>query len=337
MIKIGSRKIDTNVILAPMSGCSDLPFRLIAREHGAGFAFLEMLDANSFFHNSRRTFAMMKTVPRDTPIAAQIVGAQPDIMLGAARKILDAVPAVTFLDINAACPARKVIKKRSGAYLLRDSTALFRIAELLVKSLPVPVTIKLRLGYQHETTDDIVDIVRRCQDLGVAAFFIHGRTRLQYYAGDIDYAAIRAVKAASRVPVIGSGNVFTPELAERMLGSTGCDGVLVARGAFGNPWIFAGIEGYLKTGTLPVRRGLEEKQAVLRRHIAYIQELNGSRGKIGVMRKVALWYLKYFRSARKLRGDISVVNTYEKMLEFIDRMGDTEEAHDESAHRVSYI
>lgn len=322
MIRIGDRAIDTNVILAPMSGCSDLPFRLIAREHGAKFAFLEMLDANSFFHGSRRTFAMMKTTAKDTPIAAQIVGAEPEVMLGAARRILETIPRVTFLDINAACPVKKVIKKKSGAYLLRDSTTLFRIVDLLVKSLPVPVTIKLRLGYQDETVDDIVDIVKRCQDLGVAAFFVHGRTRLQFYAGDVDYAAIRAIKAASRVPVIGSGNVLSPQLARTMLEKTGCDGILVARGAFGNPWIFSDIETHLETGRLPARRSLEEKRSVLRRHIDYIQELNGSRGKIGVMRKVALWYLKYFPSARKLRGDISIVKTYGQMLQFIDRMRD---------------
>lgn len=160
MIKIGSRTIDTNVFLAPMSGCTDLPFRLIAREHGARFAFLEMLDANSFQHDSRRTFSMMKTCAADRPLAAQLVGNEPISMLEGAGKILKALD-VTFLDINAAFPARKVIKKKAGAYLMRNQTMLYSIIRRLSRELPVPVTVKLRLGFDDETVDDLREVAAR--------------------------------------------------------------------------------------------------------------------------------------------------------------------------------
>jgi nifR3 family TIM-barrel protein len=319
MIKIGSQTIDTNIFLAPMSGCTDLPFRLIAREHGARFAFLEMLDANSFQYDSRRTYSMMRTCPGDSPLAAQIVGNEPESMIAAAEKVLASIDA-KFLDVNAACPARKVLKKRAGAYLMRDQTMLYRIIKRLAGGLRVPVTVKLRLGYDKETADDLRELAVRCEGSGASAIFIHGRKRLQYYAGDIDYAAIKAVKESVGIPVFGSGNIFSPQMASRMLDETGCDGILVARGAFGNPWIFEDIDRHLRTGELPSKRSLSGICMTLRRHIGYVERFNQSRGKIGVMRKVIIWYLRAFPSARRMRGDISLVKSYEKVLEFIDRM-----------------
>lgn len=330
MVKIGSRTIDTNVFLAPMSGCSDLPFRLIAREHGARFAFLEMLDANSFQHNSRRSYSMMRTDPRDKPIAAQLVGNEPESMLKAAEKILKTL-AVELIDINAACPAKKVLKKRAGAYLLRDQTMLYKIVKRLAAELPVPVTVKLRTGYDDAAPQDMRDISLRCEESGAGALFIHGRTRLQAYSGDIDYPAIKRAKDSVRIPVFGSGNVFTPQLAEKMMRETGCDGVLVARGAFGNPWLADDISRYLKSGQLPPERDLALKRDVLRRHMSYIDKYNQSRGKVGVMRKVVMWYLKSFPNARRLRGDISLVKRYDEMLKFIDRIDTRKESLEPSA------
>lgn len=334
MVKIGSQEIDTNVFLAPMSGITDLPFRLIAAEHGARFGFFEMLDANSFFYGSRRTLSMMKTHKNDTPIAAQLVGREPDIMLGAAEKILKEVN-IAFLDINAACPAKKVLKKKSGAYLLHDETALYKIISRLAGSFPVPVTVKLRIGYDDKATTDIGGIARRCEESGASAIFVHGRTRLQGYSGVVDYAAIKAVKDSVTIPVFGSGDVFSPELGQKMLSMTGCDGILVARGALGNPWIFEDTDRYFRNGSARPRRDVRTVKEVLKRHLAYIEEHNGSRGKVGVMRKTSLWYLKHFPSAKRIRSEIcTVANTYEKMIKFIDTI---QEERDEIPHGVSNL
>ena len=317
MVRIGSKTIETNIFMAPMSGCTDLPLRLVVAEHGARFGFFEMLDSNSFFYGPRRTFAMMKTDEKDVPLAAQLVGGDPDMMLGAAERILR-MARVSFIDINAACPAKKVLRKKAGSYLLHDEITLYKMIALLAGALPVPVTVKLRLGYDDDKTCRITDIARRCEESGASALFVHGRTRLQGYEGSVDYAAIKAVKLSVRIPVFGSGNVLSPELAKKMFDATGCDGILVARGALGNPWIFGDIERYLKNGEAAPQRSLDEKKEVLKRHLSYIELHNNSRGKIGVMRKVSLWYIKSFPNAKRLRGDICALKNYEKMIQFID-------------------
>lgn len=334
MVKIGSQEIDTNVFLAPMSGITDLPFRLIAAEHGARFGFFEMLDANSFFYGSKRTITMMKTHKKDTPIAAQLVGREPDIMLQAAERIFEETK-VAFIDINAACPAKKVLKKKAGAYLLRDETTLYKIISRLAGSLPVPVTVKLRIGYDDKAATDIGGIARRCEESGASAIFVHGRTREQGYSGVVDYAPIKAVKDSVTIPVFGSGDVFSPEHGKKMLSMTGCDGILVARGALGNPWIFDDIDHYLKNGSARPRRDIKTIKEVLKRHLAYVEKYNLSLGKIGVMRKVSLWYLKHIPNAKRIRAEIcTVANTYEKMISFIDAI---QEERDEIPHGISNL
>ena len=323
MTAIGNRTLNTNVFLAPMSGCTDLAFRLIAREHGAAFAFFEMIDSHSVFYHRTRTYSLLKTLAEDAPIALQLLGADPDIMLKAAQDILSMID-VSFLDINAACPARKVVKKKAGSYLLEDRDALYRIIGKLTSSLRIPVTAKIRLGYQNETLQDIIGLAKRCEETGASALFVHGRTRLQQYSGEIDYAAIQAIKESVRIPVFGSGNILSPHEAKTMFDLTGCDGILVARGALGNPWIFKGIESHLAGGEAAVRPSLADKKDVLKRHLSYIDRHSDCSPtvKVGIMRKVSLWYLKSFMNARRIREKICVVNSYETMLIFIDSIGD---------------
>ena len=322
MIKIGSCCIHTKVLLAPMSGCTDLPFRLIAREHGAKFCFYEMIDAHSMTHHRQKTFSMLKTLESDQPIALQLLGNDPQIMLSAAETILRSVRA-SFLDINAACPVRKVIKKRAGAYLLKTGKTLCDTVKLLTSSLSLPITVKMRLGYEDETPADISDLAKRCEDSGAAAIFIHGRTRLQHYSGNVNYGAIRAVKESIKIPVIGSGDVLSAQLAKKMFDETGCDAILVARGSLGNPWIFRAIENHLKDGSLPGPRDLKEMKKVLKRHLSYMHKHMecSDPGKLGVMRKVTLWYTKSFPGAKSMRGEISLVKSYGKMLESIESFG----------------
>ncbi len=320
MLKIGSCKIDTKVLFAPMSGCTDLPCRLIAREHGAKFCFYEMIDAHSVTHHRNKTLTMLKTSEKDRPIALQLLGNEPRITLEAANLVLPMTKA-SFLDINAACPVKKVSKKKAGAYLLKNGNTLCAIIKLLASSLPIPITVKMRLGYEKETIADIALLAKRCEDSGAAAIFIHGRTRLQHYAGEVNYAGIRAVKEAVTIPVIGSGDVLSAQLAKKMFDQTGCDAILVARGALGNPWIFKAIDDYLKDGSMSASKDLQTTKTVIKRHLTYMHDLMecSESGKTGVMRKVVLWYLRSFPRSKSMRSQISLVKNYEKMLELIDK------------------
>ncbi|MBU0630755.1 MAG: tRNA dihydrouridine synthase DusB [Candidatus Margulisbacteria bacterium] len=317
MVIIGSVNIG-KTILAPLAGCSDLPFRLICREHGARLAFYEMIDCNSLLHHSRKTGELLQTTDTDQPIAAQLIGGDADDMARAA-KILIGMIRPPFLDINAACPVKKMMKKGSGANLLREPLTLYSIVRKVAAAVDIPVTVKLRIGYDKKDHKRIAAIARNCEKNGAAALFVHGRTKSQLYSGDVDYGAIKAVKEAVTIPVFGSGNVFTPELAAKML-ATGCDGVMVARGAFGNPWIFQQIEQYLdgQAAELP---SLAERRAVLKQHLAYTLEYRGKykNNLIGLMRKVAIWYLKSFPNAAAARGRVTEAKNYPELLETIDR------------------
>lgn len=305
VLKIGNVNIKTNIMLAPMSGCSDLSFRLIAREMGAKFCFFEMVDANSLCYSHPKTLSILKTQRNDRPIAAQLLGAKPDIMLKAARKII-ALTKISFLDINSACPARKVTSKSAGAYLLNDPGNLCKIIRVLSTSLPVPVTVKIRIGFGCTDLSEIVKLAKRCVKSGCSAIFVHGRTRAQGYAGEIDYKSIKAIKRAVRVPVIGSGNIFNGPMAYRMFEETGCDGILIARGSFGNPWIFREVETYLKTQKIIKAPAKSKKKAVLRKHLMLLDKhkLTGPAAKIGIMRKVTMWYLKGVPNASMIRDKI---------------------------------
>lgn len=319
MIQLGSAHMTTNIFLAPLSGCSDLAFRLIARECGAKFCFFEMVDAHALVRPHPKRFDILRSSEQDRPIAGQLVGEKPELLRDAAQILVEHVP-ITFLDVNSACPVKKVVKKGAGAALLQEPQKLAQILSLLASNLSIPITVKLRIGYHQVNMSALLDLVKLCEASGVSAIFLHGRTRDQLYSGDVNYEAIRAVKAAVSIPVFGSGNILTPELAKQMFEATGCDGILVARGAFGNPWIFREIEHYLQHGTLAPEISLEERKAVLKRQLAYLREFRmcSPTGKIGFMRKVTLWYLKGFPNASRLRGLINTIPDYETLIRFID-------------------
>lgn len=319
MIQLGSAHMTTNIFLAPLSGCSDLAFRLIARECGAKFCFFEMVDAHALVRPHPKRFDILRSSEQDRPIAGQLVGEKPELLRDAAQILVEHVP-ITFLDVNSACPVKKVVKKGAGAALLQEPQKLAQILSLLASNLSIPITVKLRIGYHQVNMSALLDLVKLCEASGVSAIFLHGRTRDQLYSGDVNYEAIRAVKAAVSIPVFGSGNILTPELAKQMFEATGCDGILVARGAFGNPWIFREIEHYLQHGTLAPEISLEERKAVLKRQLAYLREFRmcSLAGKIGFMRKVTLWYLKGFPNASRLRGLINTIPDYETLIRFID-------------------
>lgn len=323
MLQIGSQKINTNIFLASLSGCSDLPFRLIAREMGADFCFYEMIDAHSLAFQPRpKNNEMLSTNAQDLPIAAQLLGSDPNIMLRAAEKILEINPKISFLDINAACPVKKVIKKKAGAYLINKPAPLYRVIEKLSAALPIPITVKLRTGYSKKNKAGIIKIARACEKSGAKAIFVHGRTQSQLYAGEVDFSSIKAIKDNVKIPVIASGNIFSAEKAKEMLDKTGCDGILVARGAFGNPWIFRQIKAYLTEGVLLPAPSLNEKLARLTKHLKYIEKYKQTsiKVKVGIARKVAIWYLKGFEHAAMLRDKVGRAQSLQELSVLIDSL-----------------
>ena len=237
------------------------------------------------------------------------------------QKLLSLVK-VSFLDINCACPAKKVVKKKAGAYLLRDPHAISNILKKLTSGLNIPITVKMRIGYDEKDINHIVELSKRCADSGAKALFVHGRTRSQGYTGEIDYASIKAIKESVNIPVFGSGNVFTPESAKVMLDEAGCDGVLVARGALGNPWIFRNIESYLETDVMPPPVDIATRCDVLKKHLSLIEghKDTSALGKTGLMRKTALWYMKGFPRSAQLRGKITAAKNYEQILELLNAL-----------------
>ncbi len=310
-----------NIILAPLAGCADLSFRLIAREHGARFCYFEMLDSNALMYNldNSSNADAINTISKDQPIAAQILGSEPEMTLKAAQKLLGLVK-VSYLELNAACPVKKVIKKKAGAHLLRDPKMLYKIIKKLSTNLELPITVKLRSGFHEENHKEIVDIAKNCQKNGASAIFIHGRTQDQGYKGAVDYKAIKAVKESVDIPVIGSGNILSPQLAKRMFDETGCDGILVARGSFGNPWIFKDIENYLTKGIEPKPIDLETRKKVLIKHLHFIEKYKNTKSKhlVGFLRKVAIWYTTSFKKSAEVRNKITFAKTREEIFDIID-------------------
>ena len=313
--------MDPKIYLAPMSGITDLSFRLMSRSFGARHCFFEMLDARALIYDHPKNRRLLKTLKKDSPLSAQLLGMDPAIMLEAARKLLGFVR-ISSLDINSACPAKKVLKKGAGAALLKNPASLGKIVKKLASALPVPVTVKVRIGLHKRNVAECLRIAEICQDNGAACIFIHGRTVSQGYSGDIDYESIKRVKSVLKIPVFGSGNIFNPFMAKKMFDETGCDGILVARGALGNPWIFKNIERYLTGGPVHENPALSAKKKVLKTHLAYIEKYKeiADSNKTGFMGKVAMWYLRGIPEAAKIRDRISRVRSYRELKSLIGRI-----------------
>lgn len=284
-----SLNLNSKILLSPMCGVTDLPFRTIARKLGCRFAFTEMVDAIGLNYKSKSTIKLLKTNDEDKPLAVQLVGKDPDTVLNAAQLIEDNFE---FIDFNSACPARKVTSSGKGATLLKNPSLLQSILEKLTKNLKKPVTVKIRTGWDEKTVNAI-EIAKLVEGCGVAAIFIHGRHREQMYRGEIDFQTIAQVKQTVKIPVIASGNIWGPVEAKKMFDETGCDGIVVARGAMGNPWVFEEIRRYLETGDIGRSPSAEEIKSVMLEHIKLNIEFCGNelRG-ISRLRKLFPGYLK---------------------------------------------
>jgi tRNA-dihydrouridine synthase B len=290
------------LVLAPMAGITDLPFRVICRELGAGLVYSEMVSAEALIRNQRRTFTMLKTVPEERPVTFQLFGSRPDSMAEAAR-ILSDLP-IDFLDINMGCPVPKVLRSGAGSALLRDLDLAKKIMDVVVKASRLPVTIKIRLGWDAKSIVAI-DFAKAAHDAGIAAVAVHGRTKTMGFSGTADWSMIKAVKEAVAIPVIGNGDVRSGMDAARMIKETGCDGVMIGRAIEGNPWIFREAKQFIETGVVPLHPTLDERRTIMLRHLNDVVTMLGEKVGIREMRKHLCWYAKGLSANAEFRQRIN--------------------------------
>jgi len=288
-LQIGSLRLTSKIIQSPLASCSDLPFRLIGREKGLGFCYLEMVSAQSLTRENAKTRRMLNTLPEDKPLGAQLLGCDPDMMAEAAR-ILEEM-GFDLIDMNLGCPVKKVVGNGEGSALLKDPARAERVFRAVRNAVKVPVTMKTRKGFQDPSGDEAVELAKRAEGAGLCAVTIHGRTQAQGYAGMADWEAIGKVKRAVKIPVIGNGDVLTPADAARLLEVSGCDGIMIGRGGLGNPWIYRNLDdvmnGRRDSAYVPT---VPERKETLLRHFALERSLLGDRQAALNMRRITVWY-----------------------------------------------
>ncbi|MCX7919862.1 MAG: tRNA dihydrouridine synthase DusB [bacterium] len=314
---IGNYKIIHPFILAPMAGYTDLPFRLLCRKYGATLAYTEMVSAAGLVREHRKTNELLRSSPEDKPLAVQLFGNEPNI-LGKAAKLAVAYGA-DFIDLNCGCAVKKVVKQGAGSALLQSSELLLKLATALVDSVPVPVTVKLRSGWDDHS-DELGELTQRLEQVGIKAISLHPRTAQQGFRGNADWSVIKKIKRHLSIPVIGSGDVKTAADAIKMLNETKCDAVMFARGALGHPWIFAeAIKLYNPSADLifPVPQNREEQKQIIIEHFKAIVDFYGEQRGIRIFRAHACYYVKGWKDATQLRNRINQLNTIQEVISII--------------------
>lgn len=309
-MNIRNVKIDNPYILAPMAGVTDLPFRLLCKEQGAGLLCMEMISAKALQYKNKNTKALLAIHPKEYPVSLQLFGSDPKIISEQAKRI-EELP-FQILDINMGCPVPKVVKNGEGSALMKNPKLAYEIVYQTARAIQKPVTVKIRKGFDN-TCINAVEIAKIIEEAGGAAVAVHGRTREQYYSGKADWEIIRQVKEAVSIPVIGNGDVTSGEKALEMRERTGCDGVMIGRGAQGNPWIFHELLEYDRTGKLPPRPSKEQIKETMLRHARLQLEFKGEYLGIREMRKHVAWYTKGMEGSAKLRDDINKVESYAEL------------------------
>lgn len=315
--KIGDVKIENPFVLAPMAGVTDLPFRKLCKEQGAGLICMEMVSAKAISFHNKNTEALMEIDKGEHPVSMQIFGSEPRLMGKVAAEIQERP--FDILDINMGCPVPKVVNNGEGSALLKDPDLIAQIVKTVSSAIHKPLTVKVRIGFENEPVD-IVEIAKRAEDAGAAAIAVHGRTRQQYYSGTADWDTIRRVKEGVCIPVIGNGDVDSPKKAEALIKETGCDGVMVGRAVRGNPWIFRELNHYFKTGELLPRPSVEEVREMILRHARMHIELKGEFTGIREMRKHVAWYTAGMRHSASLRRETNLVSSYEELEGLLEKM-----------------
>lgn len=317
-LQIGNVKLENDLILGPMAGVTDLPFRLLCKEQGAGLLCMEMVSAKGIMYNNKNTKFLLTIDERERPVSLQLFGSDPDIISEQAKRI-EELP-FDILDINMGCPVPKIVNNGDGSALMKNPLLAGEIIEKTARAIQKPVTVKIRKGFDEEHIN-AVEMAHIAQESGAAAIAVHGRTREQYYSGKADWEIIRKVKEAVKIPVIGNGDVWTPQDAIDMRKQTGCDGVMIGRGAQGNPWIFKQILHYEQTGELLEKPSPQEVTEMILRHAKMQMEFKGEYTGMREIRKHATWYTAGYKNSAKLRGKINETETYEELKELLSHLG----------------
>ena len=308
--KIGNVQIDNPFVLAPMAGVTDLPFRTLCKEQGAGLICMEMISAKAISFHNKNTIALMEIDPCEHPVSMQLFGSEPDLMAEVAKSIEDRD--FDILDINMGCPVPKVVNNGEGSALLKNPNLIEEIVRKVSSAISKPLTVKVRIGFENEPVD-IVEIAKRIEDAGAAALAVHGRTRQQYYSGTADWDTIRRVKEAITIP-------DSPLKAEALVKQTGCDAVMVGRAVRGNPWLFRELNHYFRTGELLERPSVEEIREMILRHARKQIELKGEFVGIREMRKHVAWYTAGMRHSAGLRRESNTIESYEALEALLSRL-----------------
>ena len=314
-MKIGNVEIENSLALGPMAGVTDLPFRLLCKEQGCGILYSEMVSAKAILYKNKNTDVLLNIDKREHPVGIQLFGSDPDIMAEIGSRVAEGN--CDFIDINMGCPVPKIVNNQEGSYLLTQPKLVEEILTKMVKAINKPVTVKIRKGFK-DGDSQAVEIAKIAEDCGVAAVAVHGRTREQYYSGRADWDIIKAVKEAVKIPVIGNGDIFSPQDAKAMKEYTGCDGLMVGRAARGNPWIFKEINEYLKTGIVPEKPSAEEVKNMILKHASMLIEYKGEYTAVREMRKHIAWYTQGLPHSAELRRRCNEIVSWESLKEVIE-------------------
>ena len=316
MFKIGNLEIKNKVVIAPMAGVSNIAFRTLMKEFGAGLIYAEMVSDKALLYKNEKTLKMIDVVEEERPLAMQVFGGEKESIVEGA-KIIDKQSDCDIIDINLGCPVNKIVKNDAGAKLLLNPEKIYDIVKEVVENVDKPVTVKMRIGWDLNTVND-VEIAQLCEKAGAKAIAVHGRTRSQMYTGKADWSRIKAVKDAVKIPVIGNGDILTPEDAQRMIDETGCDAVMIGRGTLGNPWLVKQTVEFLETGKYSKLINTDEKLDYIIEHMQRLIDLKGEKLALLEMRSHAAWYVKGMRGATHIKREMSTVSGRDQLIKLID-------------------